>query len=300
MGPVWGIDLGGSKIEGVVLEDAHRMRVLRRTRIPTEMARGYYHVLGQVHKLVEVLSSEVGVRPEGIGIGMPGTLDPITKTLKNTGHAALDGKPAQSDLETYLGMPVKIANDANCFALAEARHGSVPAVAPAAKCVVGVILGTGVGAGIVLNGRVYKGRQGIAGEWGHNFLDESGGACACGRYGCVETVISGPALEDHYEGLTGRRLPMEDIAARAEDGDDLAAGKTVERLVYNFAKGIGAVVNLLDPDAVVIGGGVGQVDALHAKAPELIKRFVYNSRLDTLILRPKLGDSAGVFGAALL
>ena len=300
MGPVWGIDLGGTKIEGVVLADAHQMRVLRRTRIPTEMSRGYYHVLGQVHKLVEVLSSEVGVRPEAIGIGLPGTLDPITKTLKNTGHEALDGKPAQSDLETYLGVPVKVANDANCFALAETRYGSVPAVAPAAKCVVGLILGTGVGAGIVLNGRLYKGRQGIAGEWGHNFLDESGGACSCGRYGCAETVLSGPALEAHYESLTGLKRSMKEIAALAEEGDDLAAAKTVERLVYNFAKGVGAIVNLLDPDAIVIGGGVGQVDALHEKGPELMKRFVFNSRLDTLVLRPKLGDSAGVFGAALL
>ena len=300
MGPVWGIDLGGTKIEGVVLEDAHNVRVLRRTRIPTEMDRGYYHVLGQVHKLVEVLSSEVGVRPERIGIGMPGTLDPITKTLKNTGHAALDGKPAQSDLETYLGMPVRLANDANCFALAETRFGAVPEVAPAAKCVVGVILGTGVGAGIVFNGRVYKGRQGIAGEWGHNFLDESGGRCACGRYGCAETILSGPALEAHYHELTGERRGLREIAQRAEEGADLSAGKTIERLVYHFARGMGAVVNLLDPDAIVVGGGVGQVDALYSKAPDLLKRFVFNTRLDTLVLRPKLGDSAGVFGAALL
>ena len=300
MGPVWGIDLGGTKIEGVVLEDAHRLRVLRRTRIPTELDRGYYHVLGQVHKLVEVLSSEVGVRPVRIGIGMPGTLDPVTKTLKNTGHEALDGKPAQSDLETYLGIPVRLANDANCFALAEARSGAVAAVAPAARCVVGVILGTGVGAGIVFNGRVYRGRQGIAGEWGHNFLDESGGRCTCGRYGCAETVLSGPALEAHYAQRTGRRLGLREIARRAAEGTDLPAGETIERLVYYFAKGIGAVINLLDPDAIVVGGGVGQVDALYTQTPDLLKRFVFNTRLDTPLLRPKLGDSAGVFGAALL
>ena len=300
MGPVWGIDLGGTKIEAVVLEGPSVTRVIRRMRIPTEMDKGYYHVLGQIHKIVEVLAAEIGVRPGSIGVGTPGSLDPITKTLKGSGWDVLDGKPMQADLETYLGVPVRLANDANCFALAEARFGSVPDVLPTAKCVVGVILGTGVAAGIVYNGRVHVGRQGIAGEWGHNFLDESGGRCTCGRYGCVETVISGPALEKYYQELTGERRPMVEIAARATRGDDAAAAQTVERLVYNFAKGIGAVINLLDPDAIVIGGGVGQVEALHSTGPDLIRRFVFNSRLDTLILRPKLGDSAGVFGAALL
>ncbi len=300
MGPIWGIDLGGTKIEGVVLESAASMSVLRRMRIPTEIDKGYYHVLGQIHKLVEVLSAEVSVRPASIGIGLPGALDPITRTLKSSGWEALDGKPIQSDLETYLGVPVRVANDANCFALAETRYGSVPEVLPTAKCVVGVILGTGVGAGIVFNGRVYPGRQGIAGEWGHNFLDESGGRCTCGRYGCAETVISGPALERHYEQLSGRHLPLADIAAAAELGRDQAAAQTIERLVYNFAKAVGAVINLLDPDAIIIGGGVGKIEALHTQGPDLIKRFVYNTRLDTLILKPKLGDSAGVFGAALL
>ena len=300
MGPAWGIDLGGSKIEAVVLEDPSAARVLSRMRIPTEIDKGYYHVLGQVHKLVEVVSAEVGVRPDKIGIGLPGTVDPITKTLKASGWDALEGKPIQSDLETYLGVPVRVGNDANCFALAETRLGAIPEVMPAAKCVLGVILGTGVGAGIVFNGRIYPGRQGIAGEWGHNFLDDSGGRCSCGRYGCVESIISGPALEHYYEGLAGHRLPMREIAAAADQGDDLSAAKTIERLVYNFAKGIGAVINILDPDAIVIGGGVGQVAALHTQGPDLIKRFVYNSRLDTLILKPKLGDSAGVFGAAFL
>ena len=300
MGPVWGIDVGGSKIEAVVLEGPSVTRVLRRIRIPTEIDKGYYHVLGQIHKVVEVLSAEVGVRPESVGVGAPGSLDPITKTIKGSGWEALEGKPLRSDLETYLGLPVRLGNDANCFALAESRFGSVPDVLPTAKCVVGIILGSGVGAGIVYNGRLHLGRQGIAGEWGHNFLDESGGRCTCGRYGCAETVLSGPALERHYHGLTGERLDMREIAARAAGGDDAAAAQTVERLVYYFAKGVGAIINLLDPDAIVIGGGVGQVEALHANGPDLLRRFVYNPRLDTLLLRPKLGDSAGVFGAALL
>lgn len=300
MGPIWGLDLGGTKIEGIVLEEASANKVLRRVRIPTEMDRGYYHVLGQIHKLVETLSADIGVKPTRIGLGMPGTIDPLSQTIKSSGWDALEGKPIQTDLETYLGIPVKIANDANCFALAETRMGIVPDIIPSARMVVGVILGTGVGAGIVINGRVWQGKQGIAGEWGHNFLDESGGRCTCGRYGCAETVISGPGLERYYQSLSGRQLSMREIASAAKEGYDEAALKTVEHLLYHYAKGIGSIINLLDPDCIVIGGGVGQVDDLFSKGPDLVRRFVYNDRLDTLILRPKLGDSAGVFGAALL
>lgn len=299
MGPKWGIDLGGTKIEAIVLEDTAARRVLRRIRLPTEADKGYYHILGQIHKLVEVISADVGVRPAHLGIGLPGTLDPVTQTLHNVSIEALDSKPILADLETYLGIPVRAGNDANCFALAETRFGAAAEAVPGARCVFGAILGSGVGGGIVVNGRVLAGRQGIAGEWGHNFLDESGGACACGRYGCVETVISGPALERYYRGLTGRELGMRRIAERAAEGDE-ACAKTVERLVYFFAKAIGGVINVLDPDCIVIGGGVGQVDALYRQAPDLIKRFTMTTRLDTLLLRPKLGDSAGVFGAALL
>ena len=299
MGPQWGIDLGGTKIEAIALADAASTTALARMRLPTEMAGGYYHVLGQVHKLVEVMAAELGVRPERIGVGMPGALDPVTKTLKSSGYEALDGKPVQRDLETYLGIPVRIANDANCFALAEARHGAAAEACPEAKCVLGVVLGTGVGAGLVVNGRIYTGRQGIAGEWGHTPLPDEGEPCPCGRVGCVETVISGPALERYYSGRSGRSLPMPEIVERASLGDEYAAA-TVDRLVYNFARGIGAVINVLDPDCIVIGGGVGQVEALHVQGADLIRRFVFNPRLDTLLLRPRLGDSAGVYGAAML
>ena len=299
MGPQWGIDLGGTNIEGIALADAASTTALCRMRLPTEMGGGYYHVLGQVHKLVEVMAAELGVRPASIGVGMPGAVDPITKTLKSSGHEALDGKPVQRDLETYLGIPVRIANDANCFALAEARHGAAAESCPGAKCVLGVVIGTGVGAGLVINGRVYPGRQGIAGEWGHTPLLDEHDPCPCGRVGCVETVISGPALERFYEARAGRSLPLPQIVTRAELGDGDAAA-TVDRLVYNFARGLGAVINVLDPDCVVIGGGVGQVDALYREGAELVRRFVFNPRLDTLLLRPKLGDAAGVYGAAML
>ncbi|MFK8057511.1 MAG: ROK family protein [Saprospiraceae bacterium] len=300
MGPSWGISLGESKIEGIVLADSASRQVLRRMRIPTELDKGYYHVLGQIHKLVEVLSAEVGVRPDKIGVACRGSIDPITKTLKGSGWEAMNDKPMLTDLQTYLGVPIKMANDANCFALAEARFGEVLEILPAAKTVVGVIVGSGVGAGIVINGRILNGRQGIAGEWGHNYLDDAGGKCSCGRFGCVETMISGPALERYYESLTHRQLDLDEIAEAAESGNDEAAAKTIERLVYHFAKAISPMINILDPDAIVLGGAVGKTGALLQKAPELIKRFIFNKRLDTLVLAPKLGANATVLGAAML
>ncbi len=299
MGPSWGINLGESKIEGIVLEDGASRNVLRRMRIPTELDKGYYHVLGQIHKLVEVLSAEVGIRPDKIGVACRGSIDPVTKTLKGSGWETMDAKPILTDLQTYLGVPIKMANDANCFALAEARFGEVLDVLPAAKTIVGVLVGSGVGAGIIINGRILNGRQGIAGEWGHNYLDDEGGKCGCGRFGCVETMISGPALERYYESLTNRRLDVDQISEAADQGDE-AAAKTIERLVYHFAKAISPMINILDPDAIVIGGAVGETSALIRQAPELIKRFIFNKRLDTLVLAPKLGANATVFGAAML
>jgi fructokinase len=172
---------------------------------------------------------------------------------------------------------------------------------PNAKVVFGVILGTGVGGGVVVNGKVLNGLQGIAGEWGHNILDESGGPCYCGRNGCVETIISGPSLERHYTQLTGTRLKLAEIVARQYAGEDPAAAQTLNRLIQYWGKAIAYVINILDPDAIVIGGGVGNIDLLYSQEGiEAVKRNVFNPRLDTLFLKPHLGDSAGVFGAALL
>ena len=300
MGPHWGLAIGDERIEGIVLEDAASPRLLRRMRISTESSGGYYHVLGQIHKLVEVLSAEVGIRPSAIGVAHRGALDPITKTLKGSGDANMDGKPLRTDLETYLGVPVSLGNAGNCLALAETRFGAVPDVMPAARVVLGIHLGQTVEAGIIINGRPLIGRQGIAGSWGHNFLDESGGTCACGRIGCVDTVLSVSALEDYYEHLSGRYLPFAQIVALAEGGADAASAKTLERLVYNLARALGPVINLLDPDCIVVGGPGGQVDAIYKQGVELLKRFVHNTRVDTLLLRPKLGVRAGVYGAGLL
>jgi predicted NBD/HSP70 family sugar kinase len=298
--PLWGIDLGGTKMEGAILESRQNPRVLHRLRIPTEADKGYEHIVNQVAKLVEMLAAESGLKPAFVGIGHPGTLDPQTRAIKNANTTALNGQPFNVDLEQKLGVPVRLANDANCFAMAEATLGRVPHVLPNAEVVFGVIMGTGVGGGWVIHGKVINGRQGIGGEWGHNFLDESGGPCYCGRVGCVETVISGPALEKFYEKLTRRHLPLRDIVAAAEKGDDLAATQTMDRLIHFFGKAIAVVINIMDPDAIVLGGGVGNIERLYTDGREEAKKHLFNTRIDTVFLKPELGDSAGVFGAALL
>jgi len=297
---LWGLDLGGTKMEGVILESRANPRVLHRLRIPTEAGKGYEHIVGQVAKLIEMLSAESGLKPLSVGIGHPGTLDPNTGVIKNANTTALNGKPFNVDLEKKLGVPVRLANDANCFAVAEALLGRVPDVLPNAEVVFGVILGTGVGGGWVIHGKVINGRQGIGGEWGHNFLDESGGPCYCGRTGCVETVISGPALEKFYEKLTLRHLPLRDIVAAAETGDDPAAAQTMDRLIHFFGKAIAVVINIMDPDAIVLGGGVGNIERLYTDGVAEAQKYLFNTRIDTVFLKPELGDSAGVFGAALL
>ncbi len=300
MVPLWGIDLGGTKIEGVVLDGPDTMNVLCRMRVPTEADKGYPHILRQIQKLVDTMMSEVGIRPTRIGIGTPGSLDPQTQTLKNSNTACLNGKSFLRDAEALLRVPVRIANDANCFALAETRWGAVREKMPEARVVFGVIMGTGVGGGIVVDGKVLDGRQGIAGEWGHNFLDASGGPCYCGREGCVETVLSGPALERFYAGRTGQRLPLKEVAARHEAGTDPHATATMERLAKQFGKAIASVINILDPDAIVLGGGLSNIDLLYAEGVLEAEKHVFNTRMETVFLRPTLGDSAGVFGAALL
>ncbi|MBL7827529.1 MAG: ROK family protein [Saprospiraceae bacterium] len=296
----WGIDLGGTKIEGAILEGTENPAVTHRLRIPTEAHLGYEHIVNQVVKLVDMLKEASGRVPHSIGIGHPGTLDPNTGFIKNANTTALIGKPFNVDLEARLGIPVKLANDANCFAVAEALIGAGVDFNPKPEVVFGVIMGTGVGGGLVVRGKVINGKQGIAGEWGHNFLDESGGPCYCGKVGCVETVFSGPALERFYASVSGQKLPLKDIVARAESGDDAYAVQTMDRLIHFFGKAIAVVINIVDPDLIVIGGGVGNIDRLYTDGVQEAKKHLFNTRIDTIFRKPKLGDSAGVFGAALL
>lgn len=294
----WGIDLGGTKIEGVVLDQDGE--VLERLRIPTERERGYQHIVSRIGLVVDQLAEAVGNRPEIVGIGTPGTIDPPTGLLKNANTVVLNGQPLGKDLKLALDCEVRMANDANCFAVAEARLGCVAKKTPDANVVFGVILGTGTGGGLVVGGKIIGGAQGIGGEWGHMFLDHSAGHCYCGRVGCVEMIIAGPALERYYAGLSGKKRSMREIVPQYRSGKDPAARATMERFFHFFAKGIANVINVLDPDVIVLGGGLGQIDELYTKAVPMVVDHLFNPRLDTVFLKPELGDSAGVFGAALL
>ncbi len=293
---LWGVDLGGTKIECAVLENPTSTYTLARKRIPTEPQKGYAHILSQIKRLTDDVAKEVGSRPTTIGIGTPGTLEPSTQTLKNSNTVCLNGKPFKRDLEEILGLPIEIANDANCFALAETRLGA----AKGASVVFGVIMGTGVGGGIVVNGKVLNGKQGIAGEWGHNTLEKNGEQCYCGKRGCVETVLSGVWLERFYQKQSGQTRKLKDIVERHLRNEDEHATATMHRLTENFGKAIAVVINILDPDVIVLGGGVGNIDLLYTDGVKTIKRYVFNHTLETKIVKPLLGDSAGVFGAAML
>ncbi|MFM5808472.1 ROK family protein [Aeromonas veronii] len=291
----WGIDLGGTKCECVVLDGDE---VLLRHRIPTERAGGYEHMIGQIAKLVAECAEKIGQRPTVIGMGTPGARDPQTGLMKNCNTTELNGKPFKEDLERKLGVPVLIANDANCFALAETHLGAVRQLHPDAKVVFGIIMGTGVGSGIVINGQILNGHHGIAGEWGHNVLSPDGPECYCGKRGCVEALISGPALEAWYEAKAKLRLSLAQIAAAT--AHDHVAKLTIDRLHLLFGQALANVVNILDPDVIVIGGGVGNVQSLYSVGRQTILPFLFNPRFSAPIIAPALGDSAGVFGAALL
>ncbi|HYX07493.1 MAG TPA: ROK family protein [Bacteroidales bacterium] len=299
MDTLWGIDMGGTKTEGVVIVRKTRTVIVRK-RIETQSEMGYDHILNRIDILVKEMISQSGVVPDQIGFGTPGTLDPATGHIKNSNTTCLNGKPLQEDLEKKLGVKVKIANDANCLTLAEYHMGVIPTLSDDPGTVFGIILGTGVGGGIVVNGQVLYGHHGIGGEWGHNFLDASGGQCYCGKTGCVETIISGPALEKYYAGLTGEPRSLREIYQLYQSAEDPAAAETIERLLYFFGKAVAAVINIIDPSYVIIGGGVGNIAALYEKGAGYIKPFIFNDRVSTKIVKPVLGDSAGVFGAAML
>ena len=296
----WGIDLGGTKIEGVVItKDSHE--VLARLRVPTEGDKGYDHVISQIGKLLKELEAEVGHAPTRVGIGTPGTIDPPTGLLKNSNSQSINKKPFHTDLQAALPhIDIRMANDANCFALAETMMGVVPDVDPSAKVVFGIIMGTGVGGGLVVNGEVIGGKHGIGGEWGHNFLDEAGYDCYCGRHGCVETILAGPFLERYYREQSGEARSLKEVWERYLAGNDPHAQATMDRLVHFFGKAFSSVINIVDPDVVVIGGGVSNLPILYNEGVKELEKYIFNPRLDVRVVPPKLGDSAGVFGAAFL
>jgi fructokinase len=294
---LWGIDLGGTKIEGTIIDPSQPKHALCRLRLPTEANLGYDHVIDQIGRLVGQLKKESGLPyPPAVGLGTPGVVEPATGLMKNSNTVCLNKRALPKDLSTKLGMNAHVANDANCFALAEATLGA----AKNRRVVLGLIIGTGTGAGIVVNGQILTGCHGIAGEWGHNPIADEKTPCYCGKAGCVETVIAGPSLERFYFGLTGVALRLPEIV-RLAGSRDPSAMATLDRLRAKFAQAIAAVLNILDPDVVVIGGGVGNLDLLYENETRVaIVRHLFNSELNTEFLKPALGDSAGVFGAALL
>ena len=295
---ILGIDLGGTKIEGIILKSDKEPIEIEKLRINTEEDKGYNQIINNIKRLVDTLENKVNYKFKKIGIGTPGTLDPETQLLKNSNSQNLNKKSIKSDLENLLGKKVNIENDANCFALAETKFGSVKDQMPHAKIVFGVIIGTGVGGGIIIDNKILYGKQGIGGEWGHTIIKDDGEMCYCGKKGCVESVISGRALQKYYTSLSGKKLSFKDIYKNIET--DLNAKKTLKRMITYFGKGLSNVVNIIDPDIIVLGGGLSNTNELYDQGYQELKKYVFNPTFKTKIIKPKLGDSAGVYGAALL
>ena len=292
-----GIDLGGTKIAAVAL-DAGDGELLRRRRATP--AGDYPGTVAAIAAMVAGIEERLG-RRGSVGIGIPGAISPATGLVKNANSVWLIGRPLDRDLESALGRPVRIENDANCFALSEAADGAAAGAAVA----FGVILGTGVGGGIVVDGRPIRGADAIAGEWGHNPLpwpedeERPGPSCYCGRRGCIETFLSGPALARDHARETGRALAPEAIAAAAAAGDPAAAA-SLRRYERRLARGLAAVINLLDPEIIVLGGGLSKLARLYRAVPELWGAYVFSDRVATHLSPPRHGDSSGVRGAARL
>lgn len=288
-----GIDLGGTKTEGVAM-DADGI-ILFRERRPTPAAQGYEAILNNIHDIVRHLEAQAGARCT-VGVGTPGAISTRTGALKNSNTTCLIGQPIRDNLEKLLARPVRIANDANCFALSEALDGAGKGQA----VVFGIILGTGVGGGIVVNGQLIEGLQHIAGEWGHNLLEADGPKCYCGKLGCVETFLSGPGLARDYQTHGGKSgLDAKAIVAAATTGDAIAE-TAMQRYLDRFGRALATIINILDPHAIVLGGGMSNIARLYTEGRAHVARHVFNDELRTLILPNVHGDSSGVRGAAQL
>jgi fructokinase len=292
-----GIDLGGTKIEGVALADDGRELARRRVAAP----RGSYDdTIRAVVDLVVAIEQESGERGS-VGVGIPGTISPATGLVKNANSTWLNGHALDLDLCRALDREVRLANDANCFALSEATDGA----AAGAAVVFGVIIGTGTGGGVVVNGRVVTGANAIGGEWGHNPLpaprddERPGPACYCGRAGCIETFLSGPGLARDYVTHGGEDVSAAEVAARAIRGEARAVA-CVKRYEERFARAIASIINVLDPDAIVLGGGLSNIHSIYERVPQLWQPHVFSDRVDTRLVRAAHGDASGVRGAAWL
>jgi len=292
-----GIDLGGTKIEILALDAAGLELFRKRVATPRD---NYAATVDAILALVEEAEARVGGRAS-VGIGIPGAVSQASGRVKNANSTWLIGKPLKQDLEHALGRKIQLENDANCFALSEAIDGG----GQGAQTVFGVILGTGVGGGIVVNGRVLTGANAIAGEWGHNPLplpreaDLPLPACYCGRSGCIETYLSGPGMERDHRAATRLRKTTHDIVTGASDGDT-ECGATLARYEERLARSLASVINVLDPDVIVLGGGMSNIGSLYERVPRLWEKFIFSDRVETRLVRNRHGDSSGVRGAAWL
>ncbi len=288
-----GIDLGGTKIEGVIL-DADGREIFRK-RIATEREHGYQHILSRLKSIHDELVAVIKGQPNTFGIGTPGALSPRTGLLKNSNTVCMNGQPVKADLEKLLNRKIEIQNDANCFAMAEAMLGA----GNGKNLVFGVIMGTGCGGGIVYKGEVFTGKQAIAGEWGHMSIDPNGPLCFCGHRGCVETFISGAGLENRYAEKFGVRKPLKEIEKEFFAGEPKAV-EFVQIFFRNFGRALANLIDILDPDIVVLGGGVSNFSAIYKEGVEQVSKTVLTDEFQTPIVKNQLGDSAGVLGAALV
>ncbi|MGA2029821.1 MAG: ROK family protein [Verrucomicrobiota bacterium] len=288
-----GIDLGGTKIEGIVLDE--QGGELFRKRIETEQALGYAHILNRIKSLGDDLTANISDKAYTLGMGTPGAISRRTGLLKNSNTVCLNGRPLKTDLERLLDRKIEIQNDANCFALAESLYGA----GKGRKLVFGVIMGTGCGGGIVHRGEVINGLQGIAGEWGHMSINPEGAPCYCGQRGCVETCISGGGLEARYAEQYGVKRSFKEIEKDYYRGETKAV-EFMKTFFRNFGRALANVIDVLDPDIIVLGGGVSKFEALYTEGVAEVAKSVFNDRLETPIVKHQLGDSAGVIGAALI
>jgi fructokinase len=298
-----GVDLGGTKIEAVVF-DRSTCTIVRRERVETQRDRGYETIVERTAGLIADIARSEGldVATAPIGVGMPGSVERRSGLVKNSNTICLNGRPFRDDLARRVGRPIAFANDANCFALAEARLG---AARPFVEGVVfGVIMGSGVGGGVVVGGKIWPGLQNIAGEWGHHAVGSrqselgSRPVCYCGQTGCVELYLGGPFIEAEYKRRSTFRRDLAVIATRRNE--DPHAVAVLDEALDAFGRGIANVIDILDPTAIVLGGGVSNLDFFYTEGVERVKNYVFNNELETPILRNVMGDSAGVLGAALL
>lgn len=299
---LWGFDLGGTKIECAVIQYTENapVEILFRDRLPTEAHKGYTHILQQIDALVQMGKKATGLSPLSIGIGTPGILDKATLKIKNANVTCLNGQNIAKDLEVIWQIPVLHTNDANAFILAETLVGAGQERAQIPRVSFGIIIGTGVGGGWMLNGQLHEGPHGIAGEWGHTTVGASHTKCYCGKTGCLETFISGGALEQFYASLTGIKKTLPQIYEDFLTTKDMPAKITLDRLVLYLGKSIVQVINTIDPDMIIVGGGVSKMEYIYEQLPFVILPQLFNHELNTPILKHTLGESAGVIGAALL